>query len=118
MAPARRAAANHRHRTQHALNAWEGDEQGRGVMVALDEHTDLHRFTRASWTHPLRIGAIEVAGTPVLGITWGSGDHSMRHRGERHSGQVYPVTLQPGLEGRTTMRWTIPPHAPADEHTD
>ncbi|MET7370809.1 hypothetical protein ABZS61_34095 [Streptomyces sp. NPDC005566] len=100
-----------------ALNAWEGDEQGRGVMVALDEHTDFHRFTRASWTHPLRIGAIEVAGIPILGITWDSGDHSMRHRGERLFGQVCPVTLRPGIEGRTTMRWTIPPYAPDDDHT-
>ncbi|MEU4845746.1 hypothetical protein [Streptomyces gilvosporeus] len=101
-----------------ALNAWEGDEQGRGVMVAVDEHTDFHRFNRASWTHPLRIGAIEVAGCPVLGINWDSGDHSMRHRGERRCGQVYPVTLQPGPEGQTTMRWTIPPHAPGPDGTD
>lgn len=99
----------------NALNDWKGDEQGRGVMVAVDEHTDLHRFYRASWTHPLRIGAIKVADCPVLGINWDSGDHSMRHRGERRSGQVYPVTLQPDHTGQTTMRWTIPPYAPGHD---
>lgn len=87
-----------------ALNAWKGDEQGRGVMVAVDEHTDFHRFHRASWTHPLQIDAIEVADCSVLGINWDSGDHSMRHRGERGFGQVYPVTLQPGPTGQATMR--------------
>jgi hypothetical protein len=81
-------------------------------MVAVDEHTDFHRFNRASWTHPLLIGAVEVAGRPVLGINWDAGDHSMRHRGERRFGQVYPVTLQPGPDGRMTMRWTIPPYSP------
>lgn len=35
-----------------ALNGWKGDEQDRGVMVAVDEHTDFHRFNRASWTVP------------------------------------------------------------------
>jgi hypothetical protein len=101
-----------------SLNEWEGDEHGRGVMVAVDEHTDFHRFNRASWTHPLHIGAIEVAGCPVLGINWDSGDHSMRHRGERRFGQVYPVTLQPGPEGQIAMRWTIPPYAPGHDRTD
>ncbi|MFJ8794106.1 hypothetical protein [Streptomyces sp. NPDC102462] len=52
-----------------ALNAWKGDEQDRGVIVAVDEHTDFHRFNRASWAHPLRIGAIKVADCPVLGST-------------------------------------------------
>lgn len=98
-----------------ALNDWKGDAQGRGVMVAVDEHTDFHRFNRASWAHPLQIGAIEVADCSVLGINWDSGDHSMRHRGERRFGQVYPVTLQPGPTGQTTMRWTIPPHAPGHD---
>ncbi|MEV6020454.1 hypothetical protein [Streptomyces sp. NPDC051997] len=100
-----------------ALRAWEDDQQGRGLMVAVEAHTDFHRFNRASWIHPLRIGAVEVADCPVLGINWDSGDHSMRHRGGRDSGQVYPVTLQPGPEGRTTMRWTIPPYAPDHDDT-
>jgi hypothetical protein len=85
-----------------AFDGWES------VMVAVDGHTDFHRFNRASWTHPVRIGAIEVAGCPVLGINWDGGDHSMRHRGERRFGQVYPVTLHRGPEGRTVLRWTIP----------
>ncbi|MCX4537412.1 hypothetical protein OHA79_05425 [Streptomyces sp. NBC_00841] len=33
-------------------------------------------------------------------------------------GQVYPVTLQRGPEGQTTMRWTIPPYVPSQERTD
>ncbi|MFJ7017987.1 hypothetical protein ACIQUW_06470 [Streptomyces sp. NPDC101117] len=91
-----------------ALNDWKSDEQGRGPTVALDGHTDFYRFNRAGCAHPLQIGAIEVAGCPVLGINWDSGDHCMSHRGERRFGQVYPVTLQPDPTGRTTMRWTIP----------
>ncbi|MDT0407459.1 MULTISPECIES: hypothetical protein [Streptomyces] len=97
-----------------ALNAWKSDEQGRGVVFAVDEHTDFNRFNRASWTHPLQIGATEVADCSVLGIGWDSGDHSMRHRGERGFGQVSPVTLQPGSTGQATMRWTIPPYKPGD----
>ncbi|WP_406241629.1 hypothetical protein [Streptomyces anulatus] len=98
-----------------ALSDWKGDEQGRGVMVTVDEHTDFHRFHRVSWSHPLQIGAIEVADCSVLGINWDSGDHSMRHRGERHFGQVYPVTLQPGPTGQITMRWTIPSYEPGHQ---
>ncbi|WP_432043654.1 hypothetical protein [Streptomyces cadmiisoli] len=89
----------------------------RWIMVAVDEHTDFHRFNRASWTHPLRVGAIEVVGCPVVGINWDSGDHAMRHRGERRFGQVYPVTLQCGPEGGTMMRWTIPSYVPSQERT-
>ncbi|MFE5192038.1 hypothetical protein [Streptomyces sp. NPDC056628] len=51
-----------------ALNDWQSVDQGRGLMVAVDEHTDFHRFNRASWTQPLQIGAIDVAGCPF----WGS----------------------------------------------
>jgi hypothetical protein len=100
-----------------ALTGWQGDEQGRAIMVGLDEHTDCHRSYRASWTHPLRVGAIEVADCPVLGIHWDAGDHSMRHRGERLAGHVYPVTLQPGSAGRATMRWTIPPYGHGQDGT-
>ncbi len=75
-------------------------------MVAVDEHTDFHRFNRASWTHPLGVGAIEVADCPVLGINWDSGDHSMRHRGERRFGQVYP---------RHSSAW---PHGPDNDALD
>ncbi|WP_223291073.1 hypothetical protein [Streptomyces avicenniae] len=101
-----------------SLNSWVGDAQGRGVMVAVDEHTDFHRFHRAGATHPLGIGAVVVADRPVLGIAWDSGDHSMRHRGERDEGHVYPVTLQRGPTGRTTMRWTIPPYVPGDDDAE
>jgi hypothetical protein len=95
------------------LDAWRGN-QGRGVMVALETHTDFHRFRRAGRHHPLHAGAIEVGGCQMLGIDWDPGDHSMRHRGERVAGQVYPVTLEAGPAGGTVLRWTIPPHGASD----
>ncbi|MEU6314985.1 hypothetical protein [Streptomyces sp. NPDC047014] len=95
------------------LTAWCDGLPGNGLMVAVDPHTDAYLFRRAGWQHPLRVGAIEVGGCPVLGIAWDQGDHSMRHRGERHSGRVYPVTLEAAEAGTKLLRWTIPPHAPA-----
>ncbi|MEU3888691.1 hypothetical protein [Streptomyces sp. NPDC029041] len=64
-----------------------------GLMVSVDKHTDLHRFRRAEWHHPLHVGAIDVGPCQVLGIEWDQGDHSMRHRGERAAGQVHPVIV-------------------------
>ncbi|MFF5390588.1 hypothetical protein ACFY5H_19940 [Streptomyces sp. NPDC013012] len=93
------------------LTAWRDRLYGKGLMVSVEGHTDHHRFRRAGWHHPLRVGAIEVGGCRVLGIEWDQGDHSTRHRGERDAGQVYPVTLEAGETGETVMRWTIPPHA-------
>ncbi|MGW1804945.1 hypothetical protein [Streptomyces sp. NPDC002078] len=40
----------------------------------------------------------------------GLGDHSIRHRGERDGGQVYPVTREADEADETVMRWTTPPH--------
>lgn len=71
--------------------------------------TDHHRLTSAGRRHPLKAGVIEVAGCPVLGFGWDSGDHSMRHRGERAAGQVYPVGLGRAVDGGTVPRWAIPP---------
>jgi len=51
---------------------------------------------------------INVAGCQVLGIAWDEGDHSMRLRGERPGGQVYPVTLDHDRAGGTLLHWTIP----------
>jgi hypothetical protein len=76
-------------------------------MISIDRHTDFYRLHRAGWRHPLRVGAIEVGGCPVLGIGWDPGDHAMRHRGERAAGQVYPVTLVADETGEMLMRWTI-----------
>ncbi|MFH8582293.1 hypothetical protein [Streptomyces zaomyceticus] len=90
------------------LTDWCDRLHGKGLMVSVDEHTDLHRFQRAGWHHPLRVGGIEVGGCQVLGIEWDQGDHSMRHRGERSAGQVYPVTLEADDAGEMVMRWTIP----------
>ncbi|MEU9176208.1 hypothetical protein AB0C90_05005 [Streptomyces sp. NPDC048550] len=104
------------------LDAWTGRDDepadgladvsywGRGLMVSVDEHTDFHLFRQAGWHHPLRVGAVEVGGCHVLGIEWDQGDHSIRHRGERDAGQVYPVTLEADKVGEMVMRWTIPPY--------
>ncbi len=97
------------------LTAWCDRLHGKGLMVAVEGHTDYHRFRRAGWHHPLRVGAIEVGGCQVLGIEWDQGDHSTRHRGERDAGQVYPVTIEADEAGGTVMRWTIPPYDSADE---
>ncbi|MER6441273.1 hypothetical protein ABT275_33550 [Streptomyces sp. NPDC001185] len=97
------------------LTAWRDRLHGKGLMVSVDEHTDFHRFQRAGWHHPLHVGAIDVGGCQVLGIEWDQGDHSIRHRGERDAGQVYPVTLEADEAGETVMRWTIPPHDFDDE---
>ncbi|MFJ2717608.1 hypothetical protein [Streptomyces sp. NPDC087437] len=92
------------------LTRWRGGLHGKGVAVSLDKHTDFYRFRRAGWHHPLHVGAIEVGGCQVLGIDWDPGDHSIRHRGERDAGQVYPIVLKANEAGQTVMRWTIPPY--------
>jgi hypothetical protein len=97
------------------LTAWRGGLDGTGVAVALDPHTDHYLAQRAGWDHPLRVGAIEIGGCPVLGIEWDQGDHAVRHHGERGWGQVYPVTLVADPAGGTVLRWTIPPY---DEEED
>ncbi|MFD0374611.1 hypothetical protein [Streptomyces sp. NPDC127112] len=97
------------------LEAWRDRLHGKGLMVSVDEHTDVHRFQRAGWHHPLHAGAIDVGGCQVLGIEWDQGDHSMRHRGERAAGQVYPVTLEADEAGEMVLRWAIPPYDFEDE---
>ncbi|MDX3725936.1 hypothetical protein [Streptomyces caniscabiei] len=97
------------------LTAWRDRLHGKGLMVSIDKHTDFHRFRRAGWHHPLHVGAIEVGGCQVLGIEWDQGDHSIRHRGERGAGQVYPVTLEADEVGERVLRWTIPPYDFDDE---
>lgn len=93
------------------LEAWVQDHaQGKGLIVACDEHTDYYRLHRSGWTHPLNVGLGEIAGARVLGIEWDQGDHSIRHHGERRYGQVYPVTANAGESGETVLRWTIPPY--------
>ncbi|WP_211244273.1 hypothetical protein [Actinospica robiniae] len=78
-----------------ALRTWAKSRTGKiGLMVACDEHIDFYRLQRAGWSHPLHVGAMDVAGCGILGIEWDQGDHSMRHRGERRFGQAYPVTLE------------------------
>lgn len=99
-----------------ALSSWAKTRTEKiGLMVACDEHTDYYRLQRAGWSHPLHVGAMDVAGCGVLGIEWDQGDHSMRHRGERRFGQVYPVTMERTGSGETVLRWTIPPYASEHE---
>lgn len=97
------------------LTAWRDGLHGRGLMIAVDAHTDFHLSRRAGWHHPLHVGAIEVGGCQVLGIEWDQGDHSIRHQGYRDAGQVYPVTLGADEAGGMVMRWTIPPFELDDE---
>jgi hypothetical protein len=66
---------------------------GIGLMACVEQHTDYARFCRTAWHHPLHAAVINVADCQMPGIAWDEGDHSMRHRGERPGGQVYPVTL-------------------------
>ncbi|MFF0445416.1 hypothetical protein ACFYT4_03165 [Streptomyces sp. NPDC004609] len=95
------------------IRAWARHVTGAdGLTVVVDLHTHAHRLHRAGRAHPLLAGVVEVAGCPVLGLGWDSGDHSMRHRGERRSGHVYPVTLEASPGGGTVLRWTIPPYEP------
>ncbi|MER6197739.1 hypothetical protein ABT234_10250 [Streptomyces sp. NPDC001586] len=105
----------HAQELAHRLEAWiEDHAHGRGLMVAVDAHTDHHLARRAGRDHPLLAGSVEVAGCAVLGIDWDQGDHSMRHRGQRAYGQVYPVTLTGDASGRAVLRWTIPPYEGAN----
>ncbi|MET8543271.1 hypothetical protein ABZW03_21865 [Kitasatospora sp. NPDC004799] len=92
------------------ISAWRGRRSGRGVATSVEPHVDYFTFRRAGVHHPLRVGAIEVGGCPVLGIDWCQGDHSVRHHGGRDWGQAFPVTLEADAAGGTVLRWTIPPY--------
>lgn len=93
------------------LRTWVREKPGKGLMVAVDAHTDFHRFNRAGWGHPLLAGTIDLEACQVLGLGWDPGDHSMRHRGGRAYGQVYPATLE-ARAGEAVLRWTILPYEP------
>ncbi|WP_407837590.1 DUF402 domain-containing protein [Streptomyces sp. DSM 116496] len=91
------------------IRDWVRAGPGNGLLVSVEPHTDYHRARRAGSGHPLLAGPIELGGCRVLGLGWDPGDHSMRHRGERAHGQVYPVTLEERA-GEAVLRWTIPPY--------
>ncbi|MFF8278761.1 hypothetical protein ACF05T_22005 [Streptomyces lateritius] len=97
--------------TAERLRAWNrtGPGKGNGLMTDVG-HTDHQRLRRAGWTRPLLNGIVDIAGCPVLGLHGVPGDHSVRHHGERAWGRVHPATLAP-REGRTVLRWTVPPAA-------
>ncbi|WP_218106512.1 hypothetical protein [Micromonospora pallida] len=84
-----------------ALDSWVG--------LSVEPHTDYDNFRRSARNHPLHVGPVEVAGCPVLGIGWGEGDHSMRHRGERAAGYVYPATVTSDDSSGTVLRWDVDP---------
>ncbi|MFY1595377.1 hypothetical protein [Micromonospora sp. WMMD737] len=84
-----------------ALDSWVGP--------SMEPPTDYDNFRRSAANHPLHVGPVEVAGCPVIGIGWGEGDHSMRHRGERAAGHVYPVTVISDHSSRTVLRWDVDP---------
>ncbi|RKN34770.1 hypothetical protein [Micromonospora musae] len=84
-----------------ALDSWVG--------LSMEPHIDYDNFRRSAKNHPLHVGSVEVAGCPVLGIGWSEGDHSMRHRGERAAGHVYPVSVTSDHSSRTVLRWDVDP---------
>ncbi|MEV7264442.1 hypothetical protein AB0N38_12925 [Micromonospora aurantiaca] len=84
-----------------ALDSWVG--------LSVPPHTDYDNFRRSAKNHPLRVGPVEVAGCSLLGIGWGEGDHSMRHRGERAAGHVYPVTITSDHSSGVVLRWDVDP---------
>ncbi|QMU74348.1 hypothetical protein GXP74_38395 [Streptacidiphilus sp. P02-A3a] len=94
------------------LRTWIREGPGKGLMVSVDAHTDYHRINRAGGKHPLLAGTVDLDGCSLLGLGWDPGDHSMRHRGEREYGQVYPATLE-SHTGEAVLRWTIAPYASA-----
>ncbi|MGW5781348.1 hypothetical protein [Streptomyces sp. NPDC003863] len=95
------------------LADWVEQGPGKGLMVAVDEHSHYHLLHRATWNRPLLAAVLDIAGCQVLGLDWDPGDHSIRHDGERPWGKVYPVTLAPD-GGSTVLRWAIPPHHDED----
>ena len=99
--PLEQATALARH-----LRDWaETHHQGLGLMVSLDQHTDLYRLHRAAgWHQPVPAGFITVGRQPVLGIHWDLYDFKARHNG----GTRYPVTLAPDSTGHTILTWRIP----------
>ncbi|MEV7988528.1 hypothetical protein [Micromonospora sp. NPDC085948] len=84
-----------------ALDSWAGP--------SVEPGTDYDNFCRLAADHPLHVGSVEVAGCPVLGIGWNGGDHSMRHRGERAAGHVYPATITSGHSSGAVLRWHVDP---------
>jgi hypothetical protein len=93
------------------LRTWTREDPDNGLVVSVAAHTDFHRCNRAGWNHPLLADTIDLDACQVLGLGWDSGDHSMRHHGERAYGQVYPATLE-ARAGEAVLRWSIPPYEP------
>jgi hypothetical protein len=86
---------------------------GLGLLARAEQHTGYAQFCRAAKEHPRHAAVINVAGCQVLGIAQDEGDHSMRHRGERPGGQVYPVALDQDGTGEMLLHWTIRPYKAA-----
>lgn len=88
--------------------AWPDEHaDGAGLVACAEQHTGYARFRHAAWDHPLHAAVINAAGCQVPGIARAERDHSIRHRGERPGGQVYPVTLDQDGKGEMLLHWTI-----------
>jgi hypothetical protein len=97
------------------LRGWLRYGPGKGLKIAVNKHTDLYRLNRAGANHTLLAGVVEIDGCQVLGIGWDAAEYSMRHRGERAHGQVYPATLE-SRDGEALLRWTIPSFSVASDN--
>ncbi|WP_422736217.1 hypothetical protein ACN263_21845 [Micromonospora sp. WMMD729] len=84
-----------------ALDSWAGP--------SVESGTNYDDFRRLAADHPLHVGRVEVGGCPVLGIGWGEGDHSMRHRGERAASHAYPVRITSERSSGAVLRWDVDP---------
>jgi hypothetical protein len=95
------------HERAAAINEWAVTRGHYTQMASVEPHSHHHLGTRAGRLDPLGAGVIEVAGCSVVCVGWAPSE-LQRFSAGRAFGQVYPVTLE-NVEGRATLRWTIPP---------
>ncbi|GAA2714349.1 hypothetical protein [Actinoplanes palleronii] len=98
------------------INQWAVAHGHYKFLAKVNPHTHQHLGWRAGWPDPLGAGLIEIAGCPILCITW-SPSELQRFRGGRSHGQVYPVTLE-DVDGRATLRWRIGAWTDESERTN
>lgn len=91
------------------INEWAVTRGHAAHLAFVEPHSHHHLAMRAGRLDPLGAGVIEVAGCGVLWAGWPASE-LRRFTPGRSFGQTYPVTLE-NVEGRATLRWTIPPAA-------